>query len=94
MPKVEYEVLRQKIETNYRADLAALERVRGLLDEDPQEVSEPLAKRRGRPKKLSLSEAMKASWARRRKENDDGEKPLSKKEFQKFLVAEPNGERS
>ncbi len=95
MTKTEYEKCRARIEDRYRQDMAALDRVQALFcddEEQPARRSEAPT-RRTSAKKLSRSEAMKASWIRRRagKLNGD-EKGLSKKAFNRFLVADPLGE--
>ena len=94
MTIAEYRNLCARIEERCRADLAALDHIWYLFrspeappaDEAPAEPSQP-ARRQG--KKLSRSEAMKASWRRRR--GRVAEKGLKAKDFNKFLVKGPLG---
>lgn len=92
MTDTEYDKLRARIEDRYHQDLAALDRVRSLFNDDlAKPAVEPESiKRGGRKTKLSRSEAMKASWARRHRGKQIGDaKGISQKAFSKFLVTGP-----
>jgi hypothetical protein len=94
MTKTDYEKLRAKIDDRYQQDLAALDRLWWMFrgDERPPAEEKPFVQSKpGEPKKkLSRSEAMKASWARRRAGKLNGDaKGLRPKNFSKFLVQGP-----
>lgn len=95
MTITEYKTIRARIEDQYGQDLAALDRIWALIHGDEKQLvdsSEPESpKKLGRPKKLSRSEAMKASWAKRKAEKVEATERLPKRSFAKFLVGAPIG---
>lgn len=102
MTVAEYKTLRERIETRYQADLAALERIWGLFRGDtarPEETSNAPA---GRSRRKLTAEEKKAkqrayyeAWKLRRKKKGrlsefrEEEKGIPPGEFSKFLVKGP-----
>jgi hypothetical protein len=79
MTKSDYSEIRGRIEARYQQDVAALDRLRALFEEEGSEKMTPTAtsslpKRRGRPPKVLGNS-------------------IAKSDYRKFLVSAPNGSK-